>query len=65
MERYNKYIDKENRLFILLGINSRKENERWINHSVDLLNVNEERVQEVNLTDFENYINKKLLNRVK
>ena len=64
IERYNRFIDDNGRLFIVLGINSHKVEEKWQNKSIDLLNVNAEKVNEVNLPDFENYINKKLLTKV-
>lgn len=65
ISRYSRFIDTTGRLFIALGVNSKKEGEHWKNHSVDLLNVNEEKVNEVNLPDFEKYIKNKLLTQVK
>lgn len=65
LKRYSRFIDSTGRLFIVLGTNSKKEGENWKNHSIDLLNVNNEQVQEVKLSDFENYTKQKLLIQVK
>lgn len=64
MERYSKYIDNKNRLFIVLGINSHKVGDTWKNKSIDLLNVNAETVNEVGIDSMENYIKHKVLIKV-
>lgn len=64
MEKYSRYIDGNKRLLIVLAVWYKVVDQKTIPTTVDILIVNEERLVEYPVNEFEDWIEKKLITRI-
>ena len=65
MEKYSRYIDANKRLLVVLFKWHKIVDNTPIPTTVDILVVNEERVVEYPISEFEGWIDKKLITKIK